>query len=156
MIYLECKPDAALVRGLTGLTRRQIVHEFKGKYDVCKRVSGQTECKALVDEDPGSIQPPYLARINLARELSQQDLKVFRDESRSNLVVVMCPKLEDWILKAAEEAGLDVREHRYGLPAGARRLHQVINADLSKFERLLQDLLEHPPSRIQRLRSLLN
>jgi len=154
MIYVECKPDASLVRGLTGLSRRQIVHEFKGKYEVCKRVSGQTECKALVDEDPGSIQPPYLARINLVEELPQQGLKVFQDKSRGNLVVVMCPKLEDWILRAAEDAGLLVSS--YSLPNSSRSLHRVINANIVKLERLLQDLINSGSERVRTLRRLLN
>lgn len=154
MIYVECRPDALLVQSLTGLSRRQIVHEFKGKYEVCKRVSGQTECKALVDEDPGSIQPPYLARINLVQELRQQGLKVFQDESRGNLVVVMCPKLEDWILKAAEDTGLRVSS--YSLPVTARSLHRVINANIAKLERLLQDLINEGSERVRTLKRLLN
>jgi hypothetical protein len=136
------------------LSRRQIVHEFKGRFEVCKRVSGQTGCKALVDEDPNSIQPPYLARINLVEELRQQGLKVFQDESRGNLVVVMCPKLEDWILKAAEETGLKVSS--YSLPDSSRSLHRVINADIRKLERLLQDLINEGSERVRTLKRMLN
>jgi hypothetical protein len=31
MVYVECKPYEALIRNVTGLSGREIVHERKGK-----------------------------------------------------------------------------------------------------------------------------
>jgi hypothetical protein len=155
MIYAECKPDALLVRYLTDLPKRQIVHDIKGKAEVCKRISAQRDCKALVDEDPSATQPLYLARINLWEDVGETGLKVYHDNSRDNLIVVMCPKLEDWILQAAEEAGIDV-VRKYSLPDNPAALHRMVNANLPKFERLVKDLLDTTSERVRALRRLLS
>ena len=153
MIFVECKPDEMLVRNVTGLPKRQIIHELKGKAEVCKRVSGQQNCKGVVDEDPGSTEPVYLARINLSEELLQLGLKVFEDGPRNNRVVVLCPKLEDWILRATRDARLDIT--KYGLPNDPTALHRVINLDPRKIERLLGDLRNAATERMKTLAQLL-
>ena len=39
MLYLECKPDMVLVQALTGLGKKDIVHDFKGKHEVLRLLS---------------------------------------------------------------------------------------------------------------------
>ena len=93
MIFVECKPDAALVRRITGLPRRHVMHELKGKYEVCKRIGAQGNCKALIDEDPGSPLPVYLQTLGPPGKLSSKGVIVFDDRRRNNRVVVLRPKL---------------------------------------------------------------
>ena len=100
MIYSECKPDTALVRKLSGLPRRQLRH-VRGKSEVCNRLKADVNCRGLVDEDPGNPKPPYLSEILLAREPLELGLKVYEDKLRVNRLIVLCPKLEEWILGAA-------------------------------------------------------
>lgn len=107
MIYVECKPDAALVQILTQLSHRGIVHELKGKYEVVERISSGRNARRMVDEDPGSVQPAYLARMEVLRDLPQSGLKMLEDVARANRVVLLCPKLEDWIIRVALDAGVD-------------------------------------------------
>ena len=57
MIYVECSPDAALVRKL-GIPKREIRHS-SGKGEVLKRVLKGASI-GVVDEDPGSPQPRRL------------------------------------------------------------------------------------------------
>ena len=154
MIYVECKPDEILVRFLTGLPKRQIAHEFKGKPEVCRRISEARDTKGMIDEDPGSVQPTYLSRITLAQEILHLGLKVYEDSPRNNRLVVLCPKLEDWVLRAAGDALLNMSD--YGLPNTANRLHRVINVDLRKFERLMTDLNAATSNRLKTLQDLLN
>ncbi len=151
MIYVECKPDFTLVKSLTKIPKKEIIHEMKGKSEVCKKLERQRNCKGLVDEDPLSTQPSYIKKVKLENELFQYELKVFRDESNENRLIVLCPRLEEWILKAAQEADLNVE--RYHLPNIPGKLHRVINLDLSKFERLLKDLKDS--ERLKTLRKLL-
>lgn len=151
MIYLECKPDYALVRALTGISKREIIHEFKGKFEVCKRVNNSTNCKGMIDEDPGSVQPRYVNTLKPANDLSSYDIRVLRDNDKSNYLIVLCPRLEEWILGAAQEAGLNVRE--FGLSNRGGQLHQEINASLAKFEKLLAELKNS--NRLRTLRGLL-
>jgi len=138
MIYVECKPDFTLVRFITNLPRREIVHEFKGKHEVCKQLENRRDCKGLVDEDPLSVPPPYLKKLRLQKELPEAGLKIMRDESNNNLLVILCPRLEEWILRAAKEKGIN--PDKYNLPNNPNRLHEVINLSLDRFERLLEDL----------------
>ncbi|MFQ5875762.1 MAG: hypothetical protein ACE5JL_18445 [Dehalococcoidia bacterium] len=138
MIYVECKPDFTLLKSITNISKRGIVHEFKGKYEICKQLEKRTHCKGLIDEDPLSFQPAYVKRLRLDNDLPEHDLKVLYDSSKHNYLIVLCPRLEEWVLKVAWEAGIDVR--KYDLPDHAVRLHREINIRLDKFERLLQDL----------------
>lgn len=152
MIYVECKPDFALVKSITSVPKREILHE-RGKDEVCNRLEKRRNCKGMVDEHPSSIQHAYLRKMRLKEDLFQHGLKVRYDESSHNHLVVLCPWLEPWIVKAAEEAGIEME--KYGLPDNPASLHREINIDLSKFERLLADLKSKNTERLRTLRRLL-
>lgn len=150
MIYVECKPDFALVKSITSIPKGEIIHQ-KGKSRVCQKLEKDKNCKGLLDEDPLSTQPPYMREVKLEGDLFQAELKVFHDESNGNYLFVLCPRLEDWILEATKEAHLSMK--KYGLPNTSEKLHRVINIDLSKFEKLLTDLKDS--QRLKTLRKLL-
>jgi hypothetical protein len=137
MIYVECKSDQALVRSITNIPRKEIIHE-PGKSRVCEKLAKQRNCRGLVDEDPLSTQPPYMKKVRLENDLFQYELKVFYDESNRNYLFLLCPRLEEWILKAAQEVDLNVGG--YHLPNIPEKLHRVINLNLDKFEGLLEGL----------------
>jgi|Deesub1362B_J571_1020462.scaffolds.fasta_scaffold05732_4 hypothetical protein len=140
MIFVECKPDRVLVESITGISRRKIRHAGN-KPRVCKELERRRNCKGLVDEDPWSVQPPYLRRMVVVEDLSSFGIKILYDESRSNYLVVLCPRLEEWILEAAKEAKIDLR--KYGLPRDVERFHREVSVGLVKFERLISDLKGH-------------
>ena len=150
---IEKSPKEELAVFLTYFRDYETKVKLLSESEVCKRISGLRDCKAVVDEDPGSIQPPYLARIGRPNELTESDLTVFDDTPRNNRIVVLRSKLEEWVLRAATEAGLSMAT--YGLPGDAGALHGVINLDLRKFERLIADLLEARADRVNTLRRLL-
>ena len=152
MIFVECKSDLALVKSLTNIARREITHEFKGKGEICNRLRKRTNCKGLLDEDPSSGQPHYVKEARLENDLTEHDIKVLHHNSTNNLLIVLCPRLEEWILKAAREADIDVR--KYDLPNDASRLHRHINLSLDKFENLLEDLKDSS-NRLKTLKRLL-
>jgi len=139
MIFVECKPDALLARELTGRPRREFNHSFKGKYEAIYLLSRQTGSIALLDEDPGAVQPRYLQALREEQSLGGHGLKVLRHEPRQNRVVLLCPRLEEWVIGAAEQAGVDLKTP-YNLPTNAVELHKEINVDLRKFQRLVEDL----------------
>lgn len=135
MIYTECKPDSALVKTL-GIPKKQIIH-LGGKPEVCKQLEKREKWKGLIDEDPSSVQPPYLKKLQEKKNLSNYGLKILNDTSNNDLII-LCPRLEEWIIKATEEAGIDIK--RYNLPDDGEQLHKEINLDLRKFGRLVNDL----------------
>lgn len=137
MIFVECKADEVLVRTLTGLPRREVIHELKGKPEVVKKVSEHNGSKGMVDEDPQATQPRYLKLMEVVRDLDQRGLRLLGD-ARDNRIVLLRPRLEDWVKRAAQDAGVPLAD--YSLPDDPERLHQVINVDLRKFERLANAL----------------
>ena len=153
MIYVECKPDGVLVRHLTDLSRRQVVHEIQGKGAVCTRLMKNTDLVAMVDEDPGKTQPRYMSQLSLSREHVNLGLKLYLDRRRNNRVIVLCPRLEEWLLRAV--ADLELNIENYGLPRRAKAFHDAINLDERKIQRLLTDLTEAESPRLVELRRLL-
>ena len=41
-------------------------------------------------------------------------LRILRNTNRNNDLIILCPRLEDWILEAAKEANVDIET--YNLP----------------------------------------
>ena len=76
-------------------------------------------------------------------------LKLYVDRSRNNRVVVLCPDLEWWLLRAVSDMGFDIKT--YGLPDSANELHRVINLDERKIQRLLTDLADGASPRLLEL-----
>jgi hypothetical protein len=135
-IYTECKPDSTLVM-ILGIPKKQIIH-LQGKPEVCKQLEKRENLLGMVDEDPFSVQPSYLKRLPVKEDLPTCGLKILNDTSKNNDLIILSPRLEEWILKAVEEAGIDIK--RYNLPNDEEKLHKEINTDLRKFERLVNDL----------------
>ena len=115
MIYVECKPDQLLVQMLTGWRRREIIHE-NDKFQVMKKLRRQTGGRAMVDEDPTSNQPDYLTEMQIQEEFSNMGLRILSDAARGNRAVVLCPRLEEWVIRGADEAGISLTDRRYNLP----------------------------------------
>jgi len=59
-------------------------------------------------------------------------------KSRNNTLIILCPRLEEWILEAAREANVDLQ--KYNLPNDPAKLHQQINIQIDKFQRLIERL----------------
>lgn len=152
MIFVECKPDITLVRSITDIRRMNIIHDFRGKGWICLQMQNYwRQCTAMLDEDPYSPQPHYLREVSLDRDFPEQGLRLFHHPQRDNYIIVIRPRLEEWILETAAETGIDVS--RYQLPTAGDRLHRKINVNLDKFVDLLHDLEES--ERLRTLKELL-
>lgn len=139
MYLVECKPDATLVKFLTRTSRKNIIHAGN-KSELLKKLTEHfTNCRGIVDEDPLSHQPPHLRKFEERQDLKKYDIKILYQKSGNNVLIVLCPKLEDWILKAAHEANVDLG--KYGLPNDPQRLHEQINIKIDKFQELVGDIL---------------
>jgi len=152
-IYLiECKPDEALVRSLTSISRKRVRHAG-GKAELLKMlVTHYSNSKGMIDYDPSSVQPPQLRDFQTEKDSPSCGLKILRQATRDNLVAVLCPRLEEWIIEATREAGIDPQNH--GLPNDPMVLHRQINVRLRGFEDLVKELCDESV-RIQELRSFL-
>ncbi len=148
-VHLECNPDETLVKSL-GFTRRQI-HHHNDKGRVCAGlIKSTTPCIGLIDEDPLSAQPSYLRD---CKEISSQHgLKQLKDK-KGNVIVVLQPRLEEWIVEAAKHANVSLPD--LGLPANATELKGVINRRLPQLSSLLSELQNRQSPHLSALRDFL-
>lgn len=153
MLYVECKADETLARCL-GLPRRELRHELN-KDEVLKQLAKQSHCLGMVDEDPNSPRPIQFGQMVVRDNYDQLGLRVYGGDARHNRVILLRPRLEEWLLRAARDARLDVSGRQYNLPPSPARLHREINLDLSKVERLIDDLIAAEFLPIHQLRDLL-
>ena len=136
---VECNPDQLLIKRLTLNTNHNIVHSGNKAKVLYNLIYKYTSAKGLVDQDPESIPPPLINRFQQIRTYPAYNIDLLFHSSRNNYLIVLKPKLEQWILNAARVANVNVR--RYGLPNDGDHLHSIINTNLEKFERLLDALM---------------
>jgi hypothetical protein len=151
MIYIECKADLILTKSITTIPSKEICHAGN-KSGVCKKLQRYRKCTGLVDEDPQGTSPSYMKKLN-RENLCKHDLKILHDNNSDNRLIILCPRLEEWILKTAKEASIDVR--KYDLPNDGKKLHRQININLNKFEKLMDGLKNKNPERLRILKRLL-
>lgn len=149
MLHLECKADETLARTL-GRTRKQCLHH-SGKSRVCKALEHRRDCVGLIDEDPGSAQPPYLA--TLKEHSATHEVRVLEDVKRNHRVIIVCPRLEEWLIKTAQLSG--IKMHDFGLSDRGNELHREINARLGKIEELIAAIQRAGSNRLSHLESLI-
>ncbi len=150
--YVECEADRTLLESL-GVPRRSIQHrKVTGKGEVVKNLESCRGAVMITDEDPMSARPQGLRSLPM-EELPEYHLKIVR--SGQNVMVILCPRLEEWLLWLAERSG--VRPNKFGLPEDPDELHKVINKRQDSLKKLLASLKEHPASEkvFQKLRALL-
>lgn len=148
MIYLECNPDKILVNAL-GISHKEIKHAYS-KGNVCNTLIKNNNVAGLVDEDPSSPQPGYIK--TLQYQAFQQDIRVFADPRRGNRLIMLCPRLEEWIISVAHEAKINLND--YDLPGNAKQLHKIINLQQSSLKKFVDDI-KASSAKLQTLASFL-
>lgn len=138
-VLVECCHDTALVRYL-GVPIRRLGH-VHGKGNVLRLLAKwDGEVVGVVDADTGKQSDNNRELPKYREEQSAYDLMLLRHhaDERKSLVVII-PKLEDWLLARAAVVG--IRASDYGLPETARAMHKSPRYDLKPgFRRFLGDL----------------
>ncbi|MHA1267051.1 MAG: hypothetical protein ACTSRS_17565 [Candidatus Helarchaeota archaeon] len=57
----------------------------------------------------------------------------------NSVLIVLCPRLEEWIIKAADLCKMNM-ESKFNLPRDPRRLKRIINYRLENLKRLINEL----------------
>lgn len=150
--HVECNPDERLLQVL-GVDENDIRH-WRDKGRVFKHVFKTNGVVGLVDEDPSASLPTWL-RPYRPEEYAEWGLKVYRWEH--SRLVVLCPRLEDWILCAAKEVEVDPAT--FHLPSTGEKLHEVVSTEnkqrLDEFSEFVQEIRNRNSCRLQQLRDLL-
>lgn len=138
-VLVECNADEIVLRSL-GVTRKQLFH-FGGKDKLITHLKNLSGAVGVVDEDPQSIQHPDLKASYQMLE-SAEGLKLLTRQGKGGQkLVIVCPKLEDWLLDRAKSSGIQPED--YGLPNNPDRLHSIPRYEKKEgFQRFLAKLKE--------------
>lgn len=149
MIYLECNPDELLCKML-GVPKKQTKHH-NDKGRICNYLVRQNGEIGLVDEDPHATPPTSIASFTKSGNRTHA-IDVLTDK-KGNKLVVLCPRLEGWLLYTCKQNGLDIKF--FNLSEKENRLHNEMNSKLRELEKLLSHLLKIKAPEILYLQSLL-
>ena len=149
-LFLECKPDETLAVAL-GVPQRSVIHSH-GKGKVSKSLKKNSGVTGMVDEDFGSAEPATLRKFVEVSASHDVTLKV--EETQNNRLVVICPRLEPWLIKTAKVAGM--RMDDFNLSENVQVLDSMINYRLPNVQRLLNELLAVKSPRLLHLKALLS
>ena len=148
-LFVECRPDEALAYALG--VRREVQHALH-RSGVCARVSQTYDATGMVDEDPNSAPQQYMK--TLGEQSSEHGVRVLHDSRRNNRLVVICPRLEEWLVQSAKQQGLKMTDFGFESDNGLH-LHREINDRLENVKKLAQALRSAKSPRILRLQSLI-
>jgi len=137
LFYIECYADETLISFvLHKLKLRIILIHASNKSGVLKELS-KRKAFGLVDEDP--MAPQGIVTKDFHEEIVDEILQVkIHRNSRSSHLIVLCPRLEDWLLRICRLSKVDIS--KYSLPRESRELHKVINQKKRNLETLLEAL----------------
>ena len=156
MIYLECYADEALVKSF-GIPSKRIKHAFS-KGEVCNMLRKANDAVGIVDEDPTAGKSMYEKQM-LQYIVHEDDKLIFCEDSKScNRLILIRPRLEEFILRIVKENGFNMESYR--LSSVPKRLHDELTfrknqqkfVDLSK---LLNDLLGRKDKTIIKLKEFI-
>jgi len=135
-IAVECYADEVVLREL-GVPRKQVLHEAR-KGEVFNWLKRTRDAVGMVDEDPDSAQP--YDRSNYRQvQVSEGLMLLVRQGSSGQRLIVVCPRLEDWLMRRAEVCGIDPRQ--YHLPDTPKALHDIPRYEQKDgFRRFLSEL----------------
>jgi len=149
MFVAECDPGVALVEILTSPSRRRIKHAGGKSMVIRKLMRTHENSIGMIDEDPNSIQPDDIQKFRETDYSDRDQIRIRHHNQRNNRLIVLCPRLEEWIIGASREANLDLRN--YNLPNDPSELHEIINIRINRFRQLVEDLRQRS-SRVKSLR----
>ena len=138
-VLVECYHDVALVRSL-GVPIRRVGHELS-KGNVLRTLARSSgRAIGIVDADPGKPHSNPSEMAKYQEDVDERGLRLMkhRDDPHKSLVIIH-PRLEEWLLARAEACGIQPAE--YGLPPTARDMHRSARCDRKPgFGRFLADL----------------
>jgi hypothetical protein len=152
MFVVECTPEVTLVTSLTSVSRRKVDHVGGRSRVVRKLVRNYKNSTGIVDEDPNRVHSHYMQRFGEIEFLRRERFRILHHNRRNNRLIVICPRLEDWIIEASREANIDL--NRFNLPNDPLEMHEIINIRIERFQRLVEELKVRS-NRVKALRNYL-
>lgn len=141
-MFVECYADETLVNAL-GVQLARTGHR-QGIGNVCNALKKCRDSRGMVDEDPNCTRPNYLRSLKLIAD--EHQIKVLSDKPSGNQVIMLCPRLEEWVLRATQEAGADITH--YGLSNDPNQLLSELSRSQTKrnnLKQLITDIKDKSP-----------
>ncbi len=137
-VYFECDNDEALL-DIFFIPKKSKKHSFS-KGNVCNSLGKVSDSIGMVDEDPQTQQNKYITSLGKPIK-NNHNIKVFVDSKRNNKVVMLCPRLEEWLYGVANKNGINPTD--YELPKSPDELHELEFQKIkNKLSNFLQALLK--------------
>ncbi|MGA2542477.1 MAG: hypothetical protein ABSG78_13060 [Verrucomicrobiota bacterium] len=149
-LVVECTADEALAQAV-GIAGRNIEHS-PGRGRVCKRLQQLEGATGMVDDDPGVTKPAYFKC--LVESKWDQGIRLLDDKERGNRIVILSPRLEEWLVQSAKQSGLKMTDYGFGSDNGVQ-LHAEINQRLESLAKLVSSLLASKSQRLLYFQSVL-
>jgi hypothetical protein len=131
VILVECNPDEYILTALA-IPKSSIRHET-GKGEILQKIKRGKANKALIDQDPNSNQPGELLNYVIVEE--NEYTALLKDRDRQNSVVMVKPRLEEWLLQRAKANRIDPAN--FDLPREGNALHKMIHVEKKGSFRIL-------------------
>lgn len=150
-IVVECNPDEALVKKL-GYTRKMVTHQ-SSRGEVINYLQKNPSAIGIVDDDPGAAKPTYFSKFSLDSN-EQLGIESYSIAKVGTRLIVIKPRLEEWVLKHANALKIDLKQH--SIPDNGNELHKVINTKIPRFENLIKEMIELKCPALTHLKSLID
>ena len=137
-IHYECRPEECLLGNLGMGNRLELHHNGSG--GICELLSKEKNLLGWIDQDPTANHHPYYKAMCAKPVSDKLGLIYCYDAKRNNKLIIVKPKLEDWIIGAANSKGINLED--YELSNDPDELHKLINFRISKFQELLHKLIK--------------
>ena len=136
-VVVECDPDEVLMRKL-GFGKKEIIHGG-GKGEVLNLLLKDNSVTiGMVDEDPHSPDPKKVSEFNLLA--NKHGVKFLRHRNKHFHLIILCPRIEDWLYEQCNASGLNPSDFR--LPSSAKEFKNIINDHLPRVDKFIDTLLE--------------
>jgi hypothetical protein len=121
IFFVEDGPHRLLLCFLGIGQKRIFIMGAKG--NVIRTLKDRPGDTGMVDEDPASIQTQSHELANYHEVGKGEGLRLLaRIGGGGQRLVVLCPRVEDWLIQRAKVCSIDPK--RYYLPATAKELHE--------------------------------
>jgi len=140
MFVVECTPEVTLVTTLTSVSRRRVDHVSGRSRVLRKLIRNYENSIGMVDEDPNRASSRDMQRFREVEFSERDGIRIFHHNQRNNRLIVLCPRLEEWIIEASRQANIDL--NRYNLPNDPIELHERINIRIEGFQQLIEELMQ--------------
>jgi hypothetical protein len=137
-IHYECRPEECLLTNLG--FGKYLDRHHNGSGGICELLSREKNLFGWIDEDPTANHHPYYRSMYANSKSDKFGLRYCYDPQKNNKLIIVKPKLEDWLITISQKAGVNLND--FELSEDPDELHKIINFKISKFQEVLHTLIK--------------